>query len=145
MTLHRCYDLFFIRGCRQVKQRIDREQLKEIMVRATKILGARAFIPVRTAVGNTLCAPFRNMACGNRRCCRGNIKNKPVNPGIGGGVTIFDNQNKAFRSRRDIAELQRRIYIFSVAGADRKGGTSSARNEFSGSPGKPGNSIKLSM
>jgi hypothetical protein len=116
MILHSCYYLFFIRFGGQVKQSIESKYLKVVMVDATEIFGARALIPVSAAIGNTLCATLRNMTGRNGRCSRGNIKNKPVDPRIRGGVAVFHNKNEAFGSLRNIAQLERGAYIFSVAG-----------------------------
>ena len=116
MILHGCCYLFFIRSRRQVKQSVESKQLKVVMVDATKILRTRTLVPVGATIGNTLCAPRGNMTGGNRRRCRGNIKNKPVDPGIWCSVPIFDNKNKTSGPWGDLAELERGTYIFSVAG-----------------------------
>ena len=85
------------------------------MVSAREILSAWTLITVCPTVGNTLCAPRRNMASLGRPCSRRNIKNKPVNPGVRNSVPILHNKNETFGFCRQVSKLEWRTDVFSIA------------------------------
>ena len=77
-----------------------------------EILSARALITVCPAIRNSLRAAFRNMPGRDRHCGRGNIKNKPVNPGVRYSVPILHNKNETFGFCRQVSKLEWRTDDF---------------------------------
>ena len=85
------------------------------MVGTPEILSARALITVCPAIRNSLRAAFRNLPGRDRHCGWGNIKNKPVNPGVWNSVPILHNKNETFGFCRQVSKLEWRTDVFSIA------------------------------
>jgi hypothetical protein len=115
VILHVRSHVRFIGGGRQVKYRIEGEQLEVVMVDAAEVFGARSFVSVSTAIRNAFCASLRNMTDWYRCCRWGNVKNEPVDPGIRCCVAVFHDKNETFGLGGQLPKLEGRTDILSVA------------------------------
>src|SRR5438445_13901212 len=112
MIFHRRIELAALCAEGQIQLAVERENLEVITMRA----GGRTRSAI-TGLAEIVCSlhSFWRASFSNGAGLRRDVPNSPMREQSAGRVRIIDDQDKAFRSRRNIRNLQRRAGVSAIA------------------------------